>query len=89
MLGRQDPAGEIGYAVHVRILAGDNTGPARRANGVRAKRVVERDALRCQPVKRGRRVERLEYGRIRAHGLRRVVVGHNEQHVGSFLGNHI
>ena len=89
LLGRQDPAGEIGYAVYVRILAGDDASPARRTDGVRAKRVVERDALRCQPVKRGRRVEWLEYGRIRTHCLRRVVVGHNEQHVGSFLGHHI
>ena len=70
---------EHGHAVQVRVLAGQNRGAARRADRVRGKHVREQRALAGQPIDVRRLVDARPVG---ADGVRRVVVGHDEDDVG-------
>ena len=69
--------------VGVRILAGHQRGAAGRADGVRAKHVVEADALTSEPVDGRGGVERRQPPSVGAHRLASVIVGHNPQYVGT------
>ena len=82
-LGKRDLAavedlGVVAQAVEVAVLSRQDDGPARGADAVRAEAVVEPDALAGDAV-HGRR--RVEPAPVAAHGLGRVVVGHDEEDV--------
>ena len=68
------------HAVEVRVLAGQNRGAARRADRVGGKDARQQRALARQPIE----VRRLVDARpVRADRVRRVVVGHDEDDVGT------
>lgn len=76
-----DAADEGADPVPVRVLPGEQGGPARRADRVRDEGVGEHRPFGGQPVQCGRRVELRQPPAVGADGLRRVVVGHEEQDV--------
>ena len=67
-------------AVEVRILASQDCGTARRADGIRGEDAGQERALARQAVEVRRRVD---FRPVRADGVRRVVVGHDEDDVGT------
>ena len=71
--------GQRGDAVQVVVGAGQDRGPARRADRVGAEAVVEPHAAGGDAVEVGRAVDAAA---VAAHGMRRVVVAHDEQNVG-------
>ena len=76
-------------AVRVAVLAGEDGGAARAADGVAAERAREDDALGGQPVDARRGVDAVhpgsvgEMGPVGADGVGRVIVAEDEEDVGS------
>ena len=81
-----DGIGEGAHAVDVGILAGEQGGAAGRADGVRAKYVIETNAFAGQTIDGRGGIEGSETAAVGTDGLARVVVGHNPQYVGSVGG---
>ena len=71
--------GEGGNAVDMVVGAGEDHGAAGRADRVGAEAVVEAHATVGDTVEVGRAVDAAA---VAAHGVRRVVVGHDEEDVG-------
>ena len=71
--------GERGDTVHVVVGAGQDRGPAWRADRVGAEAVVEPHPAGGDAVEMGGAIDAAA---VAAHGMRRMVVAHDEQNVG-------
>ena len=76
---------EVENAVHVGVLARDDTSAARGANRIGAERVVEADALLCQTIDRRGRVNGFQQGCIRTNCLRGMIIRHDEENIWLFI----
>ena len=84
VVARAIEAVEHRHAVEVRILPGEQRGAAGRADGIGDKRIREPHAFLGEPVD----VRRLVHLRaIGGDGVLRVVVGEDEEDVGSWLSS--
>ena len=78
---RRQRAIEIGDAIGLRILPGEDRGAARGADGVRAKNAVKPHAFRGQLVDRRRGIQLREPTPVGSDGLRGVVIRHDVEDV--------
>ena len=67
------------------MQAGQNDGPAGRANGIRDESVAKKHALVRKPVQIGRGVQRGQGPSVGAERLRRMVVRKDENDIGTFV----
>ena len=73
---------EIEHAVGLRILAGDDAGPAGCADGVVAVDPVETHPVLGQGVDVGRGIQPGQAAAVSADGLGGMIIGHDEQDIG-------
>ena len=77
--------GQIEYSIVVWVLTGNDTGPARRADRIRAERVVKGHSLSRKGVNRRGRIEILEHRGVGPYRLGGVIVRHDEEDVGPLI----
>jgi len=80
--GRWYVALEIEYAVGLRILPGNDAGPAGSADGVVAIDPVKTHPVLCQSIDIGRRIQLSQAAAVNADGLGGMIVGHYEEDIG-------
>ena len=70
-------------AVEVAVFSGQNYGPTRSADGVRAKTVLEKHALSGELVDVWRWIDRFQPAIVRPNRVGRMVISEHKQDVGS------